>query len=194
MKNNYQANPNKKAKRQTVIFKWNPAISSYEFLRYLHNIVSEDGSMDWSVWDHEKIKKGDRFFMLKVGCGTCGIVSAGTIISDPVEDADWSGKGRTVYYCDYYAELMVNPETLPIIGTAQLQANIPDFDWTGGHSGIVLTDDQAEILNQMYKAYLKENAPLFADRLDLMEKRRLTNDQLFLERQLRRKLLGKDGD
>ena len=50
MKNNYQANPNKKAKRQTVIFKWNPAISSYEFLRYLHNIVSEDGSMDWSVW------------------------------------------------------------------------------------------------------------------------------------------------
>lgn len=192
MKNNFEANKNQKPQRQTVIFKWNPAVSSYEFLCFLNNIASEDGSMDWSVWDHDKIKQGDRFFMLKVGPGTCGIVSAGTITSDPVPDEDWSGRGREVYYCDYYAEFMVNPETLPIIGTAQLQASIPDFDWTGGHSGVVLPVDHAKILNQLYTAYLRENAPVFADRFDLMKKRRLINDQLYLERKLRRKLIGDD--
>ena len=44
----------------------------------------------------------------------------------------------------------------------------------------------------MYTAYLKENAPVFADRFDLMKKRRLINDQLYLERKLRRKLIGDD--
>ena len=84
---------------------------------------------------------------------------------------------------------MINPETLPIIGTEQLQAAIPDFDWTGGHSGTVLNDSQAKVLQKLYISYLRENAPLFADRFKLIQEReKMLNDQLYLSRSLSRKL------
>ena len=46
----------------------------------------------------------------------------------------------------------------------------------------------------MYTAYLRENAPVFADRFELMKKRRLINDQLYLERKLCRKRIGDNPD
>ena len=174
--------------KQTVILKWNPAVSSIHFYDFLSRILWDDDKADWSIWDYGKVRKGDRFFMLKVGCGTCGIVEAGTITSDPTPDKDWSGQGRKVYYCDYQSEIMINPETLPIIGTEQLQAAIPDFDWTGGHAGTVLNDSQAKVLQKLYVSYLRENAPLFADRFELINRREMENDQLYLSRSLSRKL------
>lgn len=174
--------------KQTVILKWNPAISSINFYDFLSRILWEDDKADWSIWDHTKVHKGDRFFMLKVGCGTCGIVEAGTITSNPAPDEDWSKQGGKVFYCDYRSEIMINPETLPIIGTEQLQAAIPDFDWTGGHSGVALMENQAKVLQKLYVAYLRENAPLFAERFELIDKRELENDQLYLSQTLTRKL------
>lgn len=96
-----------------VIFKWNPAISSVSMLSYLQNIAREEADSDWSVWDYEHVKKGDTFYMLKVGCGQTGLVMRGTIRTDPFPDNDWSGRGRRVYYAEYSAEIMVNPDTFP---------------------------------------------------------------------------------
>ena len=63
----------------TVIFKWNPAFSSYEmlsFLRDLFNYKSDPDyvKFDWSVWDYDKITDGDEFYWVKVGLGQTGIV------------------------------------------------------------------------------------------------------------------------
>ena len=175
--------------KQTVILKWNPAFSSISFSDFLFRIMWDEAKADWSIWDHGKVRKGDRFFMLKVGCGTCGIVEAGAIISNPVADKDWSGQGRKVFYCNYRSEIIINPETLPIIGTEQLQSAIPDFDWTGGHSGIVLKENQAKAMQKLYITYLRENAPLFAECFKLIKEREdMLNDQLYLSRSLSRKL------
>lgn len=59
-----------------------------------------DDDFNWSVWEYEKAKEGDKFFMVKVGPGTNGIVMAGKFTSEPYKDEDWSGKKRTVYYMD----------------------------------------------------------------------------------------------
>lgn len=133
----------------TVIFKWNPAISSYTTLDYLMSIYKEDIRANWSVWDYTKMHKGDTCFMLKVGYGITGIVAKGTITSEPYTDRDWSGKGRTVYYCDFKYQIMINPETFNILSEAVLQDEIPDFEWHGGHSGLVLSSTQAHSLNKL---------------------------------------------
>lgn len=117
--------------------------------------------------------------MLKVGLGICGIVAAGTIISDPQPGPDWSGRGRKVFYADYECDIMINPETLPILESRTLTEEIPDFDWNGGHSGVVLSAVQAEKLTRLFDQYLQENTALFEERLELIAKREMGNDQLY---------------
>ena len=166
--------------KNCVILKWNPAISSYNMVRFLNDISWCEPECDWSIFEHDKVKTGDQFFMLKVGLGTCGIVAAGTIISNPQPGEDWSGRGRKVFYADYECDIMINPETLPILESRTLTEEIPDFDWNGGHSGVVLSADQAEKLTRLFDRYLQDNTPLFEDRLKLIEKREMENDQVYI--------------
>jgi hypothetical protein len=39
--------------------------------------------------------------------------------------------------------------------TKQLEQAIPHFDWRGGHSGLMLTEEQASILHTLFAEYLK---------------------------------------
>ena len=178
-------------KKNCVILKWNPAISSYSMSRFLQAIEWEESSSDWSIAQYDRVKAGDQFFMLKVGIGTCGIVAAGIITSDPAVGEDWSGRGRKVYYSDYDCNFMVNPETLPILESSVLEDNIPGFDWNGGSSGVVLDDEQTAVLKRLFDKYLRDNAAIFNDRLALIEKRGMDNDQLYIEEELLTEIQGR---
>lgn len=164
----------------TVILKWNPAVSSYNLIRFLDDIAQEVCESDWSIWEYERVRSGDTFYMLKVGCGQTGIVMRGKITTDPVPDEDWSGRNRRVYYCNYKAEIMLNPDAFRLLGSEELRDNIPDFDWTGGHAGVVLDERAAAVLETMWEAYLRENLAEFESRLDLIARRNMLNDQLYI--------------
>ena len=146
-------NPNQK----TFILMWNPAISSTTIHNHIDSIAHIDNwRFDWSVHEWEKAHEGDRFFMVRVGEGKTGIVMSGVFTSEPYTDRDWNRlrQSRQIYYMDMHPNFIVNPETMPIITTAQLQEAIPDFEWSKGHSGTLLTDVQAERLEQLFKDYL----------------------------------------
>ena len=177
-------------KKNCVILKWNPAISSYSMLNFLEDIDWGENCSDWSIAQYDRVKAGDEFFMLKVGVGTCGIVAAGKITGKPAAGEDWSGRGRKVYYADYECSFMVNPETLPILESGVLEDHIPGFDWRGGHSGVVLDDDQAVVLNRLFDKYLRDHAAIFTDRLALIEKRGMDNDQLYIEAEILAEIQG----
>lgn len=156
-------------KRNTVILMWNPFISSYTMERFNEDLCSmADGwaldDFNWSVWQHEEAKEGDRFFMVKVGSGANGVVMAGTFISDPYEGEDWSGKGRTTFYMDMEVAEMIHPDRCPLLTSEELAREIPDFKWDGGHSGQILTDEQAEKLEFLWNAYLDEQEEIFQPR------------------------------
>lgn len=154
--------------QNTFILMWNPAISNYkieEFEEQLRDM--SEGFYDefsWAVWDHEQARDGDRFYMVKVGPGTNGIVMSGTFTSEPYQGEDWSGKGRTVFYMEMEIEEMIHPDRCPLLTSERLSMEIPDFTWTEGHSGRILTEEQAERLAILWNHYLKENAFIFEPR------------------------------
>jgi hypothetical protein len=136
---------------------WNPAISSITIHNHIDSIAHiDDWEFNWSVYEWEKAHEGDRFYLVRVGEGKTGIVMSGVFTSEPYTDRDWNRlrQSRQIYYMDMHPNFIVNPETMPIITTAQLQEAIPDFEWSKGHSGKLLTDEQAEQLEQLFKDYL----------------------------------------
>lgn len=139
---------------RTVILMWNPEISSFKMKDYMKGMLHFDSfGLNWSVWDHEEIHEFDEFFMVRVGSGKTGIVMKGTVLSDPYLSKDWSGRGRKVYYVDLNVCVMVNPELATLLTTDELAKHIPDFDWTSGHSGRVLTKDQSLKLMNLWDSH-----------------------------------------
>ncbi len=145
-------------KQNTVILMWNPAISSVKLGEHCESIENfESEYYNWSVWEHEKAKCGDRFFLVRVGEGKTGIVMSGIFDSQPYMDTDWSGRGRLTYYMDMLPNVILNPEEAPMITTEQLSEAIPSFVWTGGHSGQILDKEDAAKLEIMWKDFLVKN-------------------------------------
>lgn len=88
--------------------------------------------------------------MVKVGPGTNGIVMSGEFTSDPYQGEDWSGKERQVFYMDMELKEMIHPGICPLLTSEELAREIPDFVWTGGHSGQLLTEEQAVKLQELW--------------------------------------------
>lgn len=143
--------------RQTFVMRWNPEISSYKVSDFESAMTDfyEDGFYyDWSIRDHQKVHVGDRFFMLKVGSGNTGIVMSGIIVSLPYKDEDWSGKGRDVRYVRMIPECMVHPDKTSIVTTQSLDEALPGVNWNEGHSGVLLSDEQANKFEELWHNYM----------------------------------------
>lgn len=170
---------------KSVILKWNPSFSSFQmsgFLGLMQGFVNEysdekPDNMNWSVWDYDKISVCDRVYWVKVGYGQIGIVGSGIVTSEPYVSEDWSGKGRTTYYVDFIPDVLLNPDTVPILTCDELQQAIPDFEWTKGHSGLVLDDDQAQKLESLWNEFLQKNEALFEEKME-----REDNEQVYVKR------------
>ena len=143
--------------QRTFILRWNPAISSITIHNHIDSIAHiDDWEFNWSVYEWEKAHEGDRFYMMRVGDGNTGIVMSGIFISEPYTERDWNRvrKTKEIHYMDMQPNFIVNPETMPIITTARLQEAIPDFEWSKGHSGILLSEHQARKLEALFSDYL----------------------------------------
>ena len=145
----------------TIILFWNPGISSYTVKRLREDLSNNAHVGNWSVWEHEKAHKGDRFFMVRCGEGKTGICMSGRFRSEPYKGEDWTGKGREVYYMDLMADVVIDPDVCPILSTVELQSLIPDFKWDGGHSGRLLPAEEAEKLEDKWEEFLDEHEEIF---------------------------------
>ena len=143
--------------QQTFVMRWNPEISSHKVVDFEHAMGDfyDDGFYyDWSVFDYEKVHVGDRFFMLKVGNGNTGIVMSGIIVSLPYKDEDWRGKGRDVRYVRMIPDCMVHPDKTKIISTQSLDEELPGVNWNEGHSGVLLSNEQASKFDELWQHYM----------------------------------------
>lgn len=146
-------------KQRTFILMWNPDISSVSLEDHCFGVeYNLTEYFNWSVWDYDKARCGDRFFLVRVGKGNTGIVMSGVFDSQPYEGEDWSGKGRSVYYMDMLPNVILDSEEVPMLTTEALQEAMPSFDWTGGHSGRLLGNEDAIKLETLWQRFLAEHS------------------------------------
>lgn len=146
----------------TFVLKWNPEISSFKYPAYLSMLTDPyDMDLNWSIHDWRKMKDGDRVFFLRVG-DKPQLLASGYITSEPYRDDDWSGRGREVYYADLYFDVACHPDYEPVLTAEELEKEIGDFDWRAGHSGVLLTEQQAETLELLWTKFLYDHQDDFS--------------------------------
>jgi len=145
--------------RKTFIMRWNTDISNHTMVDFedsMANFDDEGFYYDWSIWDFKKAHVGDKFYMIRTGKGVNGVVMKGTLTDAPYMDEDWSGKGRKVYYVRMALSHIIHPDKASLVLTTDaLSAAIPSFNWSEGHSGEMLTDEEAILLDRLWEKYVK---------------------------------------
>lgn len=145
--------------QRTFILMWNPEISSVTMDDHVSSIrLMLAAYYNWSVWEHDKARPGDKFYLVCCGGKHTGIVMSGIFDSNPWESEDWSGRGRQTFYMDMSPNVILDPEKAPMITTEMLEKEIPTFNWRGGHSGRLLTREEAEALETIWEKFMKEHA------------------------------------
>lgn len=155
---------------KTFLLYWNPFFSSYKQDRFLRDfgfqkpldVLTDDFDWDrspynfnWSIVEHEKAERGDRFIFIKVGYDKpTGIIGVGHFTSDPYLDEDWSGMGRKTYYVDMEWDAVINPTSDKILKTDVLTEAIPEINWTKGAAGVEVAPDLAEKIELVWKEHL----------------------------------------
>lgn len=141
------------------LMRWNPSISSFtesDYENCLENMEHGLFRMNWSIYEWEEARRGDIFYMLRVGDKKSGIVFRGLIVSDPYVMDDWAGSSKRRLYVDLVCMNAVAPNEKPIASLEMLQTAIPEFNWAKGHSGVLLPDNIADKIIGL----LEKDAPL----------------------------------
>lgn len=149
---------------------WNPFFSSYkvdrfmedfdfsegkEILTALHDWNRMPGDFNWSIVQHEKAHKGDRFIFIRVGYERpTGLIGVGEFVSEPYEDEDWSGQGRKIYYMDMDWDSVANPTSDKILSTEALAKAIPEVEWTKGKAGVEVAPEIAEKIEALWHEHI----------------------------------------
>ena len=142
---------------KTYLLRWNPGISSFTLDEYrLATTRYPDGfHFNWSVYEWEEAHKGDRFYMLRTGDDKAGTVFRGVFTSEPNPGDDWAGKGRQRYYMDMDCKDCVPADEMPPLCVEELEKALPGIDWRRGHSGQLLSKEEAEVLEKMWENLMK---------------------------------------
>lgn len=147
-------------KPKKYLMRWNPSISSFtekDFKESVEDMIH--GSMfrmNWSIHEWEEARRGDIFYMMRVGDDKAGIVLNGLFVSDPYPSDDWAGSTKRRMYVDLVCMNAIAPDEKPIVSLEMLQTAIPEFNWTKGHSGVLLPDNVADKIAGL----LEKDAPL----------------------------------
>lgn len=162
-------NKKRESSHNTFLLLWNPAISSYTMERLDNDMATwAEGfwldDFDWSVYEWQEARQGDRFFMVRVGEGNTGVFAAGRFTSEPFLSEDWSGKGREVHYMQMEFEAVIHPERAEIISTNELEQELPHLNWRGGHSGVKVDKESAVRLELLWRDYIGRNKALYLPR------------------------------
>ena len=134
------------------LMRWNPSISSFtekDFEECVKNMIHGMFRMNWSIHEWEEARRGDFFYMMRVGDDKAGIVFSGQFVSDTYPSEDWAGTTKRRMYVDLVCNNPAEPREKPLISLDELQEAIPDFDWAKGHSGILLPNEIAEKLIEL---------------------------------------------
>ena len=136
------------------LMRWNPRISSFTEKDYedcVENLVHGMFRMNWSINEWEEARRCDIFYMMRVGDDKAGLVFNGQFISDPYPADDWAGSTKRRMYVDMICSNPTEPGEKPLHSLEKLQEAIPEFDWSKGHSGVLLSEEVTSKLEELFE-------------------------------------------
>ena len=136
------------------LMRWNPSISSFtekDFEECVDDMEHGMFRLNWSIFEWEEARRGDMFYMMRVGDDKAGIVFIGQFTSDPYPAEDWAGSTKRRMYVDMVCMNPTEPKATPRISLDKLKHAIPAFDWSKGHSGVLLTSDIVDKLDELWE-------------------------------------------
>lgn len=134
--------------RRAFLMRWNPRISDFKLNVYRRMIASPFSSsqMHWAVTDWQHVSPDDYAFLACVGTDYDGLVGGGPILELPSKGRDWCDKSRPRKYVDFSLDMAINPKSEYRISAERLESVLPEIDWHGGHSGVLLPPEAASTL------------------------------------------------
>lgn len=109
----------------------------------------------WSVVSHKKIKPGDRAFLMRLGQEPKGIMAAGFVTSQPFLSGHWSGEDKLVNCVMIEFEVILNPNSEPLLGLEHLKTgNLSKGNWTPQSSGIEINSEMCDELEAVWFHFL----------------------------------------
>lgn len=107
-------------------------------------------------YEWEKAKKGDCFYMERLGDEGRGIVFRGQFTLDPYLGEDWAGTSKMRYYVDIDCFDASPADGQPHITVEELKSILPEINWDKGHSGQLLTESQAQKLDELWDSKMED--------------------------------------
>jgi len=140
--------------RRVHILRWNPSISSFKregfefwFSHYKKNLpIDKDDRFDWSVWNWKEVMHRDLFIMMQVGQTVNGIVWGGFLGGYPYQYKRGDGTLSKSFFFETTVEYMNRIERTGLLTADRLIKAVPEVDWLHGHSGEMLSIENAEKL------------------------------------------------
>ena len=129
---------------KTFLFTWNPKKWNWSTLEKDIEQIENAGLLTkmWSVASHKKIKPGDRAFLMRLGQEPKGIMAAGFVTSKTFLYKHWSGEEKLVNRVMIEFEVILNPNTEPLLGLDFLNTgNLLKGNWTPQASGIEINSE-----------------------------------------------------
>lgn len=140
--------------QRAYLMRWNPKISSFTEKDYKDCVADRIHDMfrlEWSIHEWEEARRGDMFYMMRVGDNKAGIVFFGQFVTDPYPDEDWKGSTKRKMYVDMVCTIPNGLIAKPLVSLKKLQKAIPEVEWTKGHSGVRLSEEVWEKLSDLVR-------------------------------------------
>ncbi len=142
----------------TYLFTWNPANYPFENLDDTIARVSAGEEVEdrWSTGVTKKIRKGDRFFLMRLGLEPKGIFASGYVLSEaPFEGEHWASDIKDALYVDIVYDRMALPGGTLALSQKKLQEIEPNFLWTPQASGQTIPE---EVAKDVEKAWIGQGS------------------------------------
>jgi len=158
---------------KTFLLAWNPNRWEWDNIVEMSNDV-KDGKIVYDRWSSgvsKKLRKGDRFFLIRLGEEPRGIFASGSIEKDSFEDLHWdeekSSVGETTNYVEIKYDTLLNPGTDAILPRELLDMPpLSEMHWDTQMSGVQIPDNVALELERLWVTFTSASKFTFPEEVE----------------------------
>ncbi len=131
----------------TWLLTWNPGKWSWpedELDRLLRTLGGDSEPRGrWSTGVTKALRRGDRFYLVRLGKSSPGLIASGRVLGSPYETEHWAAdrsSTRTALYADIRYDELLDPRSKAVLPLEVLGEKFPDVAWTPQASGVRIDD------------------------------------------------------